>query len=389
MFLFICWKRGAMLNRIFAISKKEVKQLIRDKRMMFVLFFFPVFLLIIFGYAVNFDVQNVRLAVQDNDHTATSRNLIKTLTSSSYFNIVEYVNNEKRGKELLNKGIAKGLLIIPTNFEKDIIRGKENTNVQILLDGVDGNSAAIIQNYSIAGINYFNKELRKAIETRVGRKIEYPINVESRFWYNPELVTTVYLLPGLIALILIVTTVMTVSLSIVREKERGTIEQINVSSLTIIELLIGKILPYLIISFINAGLILVAGFVLFGIVVKGSFFLLFITILFFLFTSTSIGIFISVISDSQQVAFSLATYVSLLPATILSGFIFPIESMPRIIQISTNITPAKYFIVALRAIMIKGVGISGFVMQWLYLLIFALVFLLLSVVKYQKIMKEK
>ena len=176
-------------------------------------------------------------------------------------------------------------------------------------------------------------------------------------------------------MILIVTTVITVSLSLVREKERGTIEQINVSSLTTFELLIGKLIPYLAISFFDAGLILVAGFILFGVVVKGSFLLLFFSTLIFLMASTSIGIFISVISDSQQVAFTIATFASLLPATILSGFIFPIESMPKVIQLVTNITPTKFYIVALRDIILKGVGLSAFWEQWLYLLIFGVLFL--------------
>ena len=377
-----------MLDRVIAISKKEIKELRRDKRMMFVLFFFPVFLLVIFGYAVNFDVQNVKLAIQDNNHTTTSRNFIKSISSSSYFNIVEYFDTEKRGKEILDIGIAKGLLVIPPNFEKQIYSAKKEVKVQVLLDGVDGNSATIIQNYLLAAINSFNIKLLNETSAKIGVNVSSPINLQSLFWYNPLLQTTIYLIPGLIALILIVTAVITVSLSLVREKERGTIEQINVSSLTIFELLIGKIFPYIVISFINAGIILLAGFILFGVVVNGSYFLLFISTLLFLFASTAIGIFISVISDSQQVAFSIATFVSLLPATILSGFIFPIESMPKIIQLSTNITPATYFIVVLRSIIIKGVGLSAFWMQWIYMFIFAMFFILLAIIKYKKSLKK-
>lgn len=376
-----------MLNRIIAISKKEIKQLLRDKRMMFVLFFFPVFLLIIFGYAVNYDVQNIKLAVQDNDRTISSRELIRTISSSSYFDIVEYYENDNRGKIILDEGIAKGIMVIPKEFEKDIYSAKKDVKVQILIDGVDGNTAAIIQNYSIAAISSFNKKLNEKVSTKIGAKVEAPIDIQSRFWFNPELQTTIYLIPGLIALILIVTTVITVSLSFVREKERGTIEQINVSSLTIFELLIGKLFPYIVISFINASIILLAGYILFGVIVMGNYFLLFISVLLFLFASTAIGIFISVISDSQQVAFSIATFVSLLPATILSGFIFPIESMPPIIQVITNITPAKFFIIALRGIIIKGVGLVAFWDQWLYLLIFASFFLLLSIIIYKQSLK--
>lgn len=388
MFLFTFWNREEMLNRIVAISKKEIKQLIRDKRMMFVLFFFPVFLLIIFGYAVNFDVENIKIAVRDNDKSALSRDLINTISSSSYFEVVEYYNNNERANTILNGGIAKGILIIPIGFEKDIYSAKKDVKIQILLDGVDGNTATIIQNYSLAAILSFNKKLNKMGTSKIGVNFETPIDVQSRFWFNPELQTTIYLIPGLIALILIVTAVIAISLSFVREKERGTIEQINVSSVRILELLVGKLFPYLVISFINASVILLAGYILFGVIVNGSYTLLIISTLLFLFASTSIGIFISVIANSQQVAFSIATFVSLLPSTILSGFIFPIDSMPPIIQVLTNITPAKYFIVVLRGIIIKGVGLNAFWEQWIYLLLFSSFFLILSIIIYNKSLKK-
>ena len=377
-----------MLFRIKAIAKKEIKQLARDRRMLFVLFFFPVFLLVIFGYAVNFDVQNIKLAVLDNDRTPISREFVNDISSSSYFEIVETYIKDTRTKEILDNGIAKGILVIPKGFSKKIYAAKEKVKVQFLLDGVDGNTAAIIQNYSNAAVQSFNKKLLNEASSKTGIKSTAPIDIYPRYWFNPNLETTMYLIPGLIALILIVTVVITVSLSLVREKERGTIEQINVSSLTELELIIGKLVPYVAISFIIAGMILIAGFILFDVVVKGSYILLFISILIFLIASTAIGIFISAISDSQQVAFSVATFASLLPATLLSGFIFPIESMPVIIQITTNITPAKFFIIALRDIIIKGVGLSVFWQQWIYMLIFAFVFLsAATIISKKKILK--
>jgi len=377
-----------MQFRIKAIAKKEIKQLARDKRMLFVLFFFPVFLLVIFGYAVNFDVQNIKLAVLDKDRTPTSREFVNEISSSSYFEIVETYTKNTRTKEILDNGIAKGVLVIPKGFSKKIYAAKEKVKVQFLLDGVDGNTAAIIQNYSNAAVQSFNKKLLNEASSKTGIKSTAPIGFYPRYWFNPNLETTMYLIPGLIALILIVTVVITVSLSLVREKERGTIEQINVSSLTEMELILGKLVPYVAISFIIAGMILIAGFILFDVVVKGSYILLFISILIFLIASTAIGIFISAISDSQQVAFSVATFASLLPATLLSGFIFPIESMPIIIQITTNITPAKFFIIALRDIIIKGVGLTVFWQQWIYMLIFAFVFLsAATIISKKKILK--
>ncbi len=179
-------------------------------------------------------------------------------------------------------------------------------------------------------------------------------------------------------MILIVTAVITVALSFVREKEKGTMEQLNVSSLKTIELILGKTFPFVVIALLNAGLILLAGYIFFGVEVKGSYLLLLLTTLIFLTASTSLGIFISVVSDSQQVAFTAATFVSLLPSLILSGFVFPIDSMPVIIQVITNITPAKFFINILRAIILRGVGISAFWDQIVYLLIFTTILIVLA-----------
>ncbi|HEY7751119.1 MAG TPA: ABC transporter permease, partial [Ignavibacteriaceae bacterium] len=209
-------------------------------------------------------------------------------------------------------------------------------------------------------------------------KIFIPIILETQFWFNPDLKTTRYLIPGLIAMILIVTAVITVALSFVREKEKGTMEQLNVSSLKTIELILGKTLPFVVIALVNAALILLAGYIFFGVEMKGNYILLFLTTLLFLTASTSLGIFISVLSDSQQVAFTAATFISLLPSLILSGFIFPIESMPWIIQLITNLTPAKFFIEILRAIILRGVGISAFWEQIIYLSIFTIILITLA-----------
>ena len=212
----------------------------------------------------------------------------------------------------------------------------------------------------------------------------YLLNLEPRFWFNPELVSVFFLIPGLMGMILIITAVISVSLSIVREKERGTIEQLNVSPLTSIELIIGKILPYIVISLINATIVLIAGYVLFGIAIKGSLLLLLLGTLTFLFAAIGLGIFISTVADSQQVAFQAANVSSLLPSLILSGFIFPIESMPTVIQWITNITPAKFYIVILRSILLRGAGLSAFWDQLIYLLIFGIVFIALATIADRK-----
>lgn len=368
-----------MLNRIYAIAKKEFRQLKRDKRLMFVIFFFPVMLLVMFGYAVNFDVKHVKIAVYDQEKSQLSRDFVNSLLQSEYFDLVDMVSSEKEINRYLDDKLAQCVIVIPNDLSEQIYSSRE-VKIQYLIDGVDGNTANIITNYANLATLIFNQKFSNQVLAVKGIKQYEPIKFDPQFWFNPELKTSKFLVPGLIAMILIVTAVITVALSLVREKERGTIEQINVSPISSLELILGKSLPFVLLALINAGIILVASYFLFGSEVKGSLLLLFITTLIFLIASTSMGIFISVVSDSQQVAFTLATFISLLPSLILSGFIFPIESMPEIIQIITNVTPVKFFLKILRAIMLRGVGIETFWDQIVYLLIFTTILILLGTI---------
>jgi len=366
-----------LFKRTIAIVKKEVRQLRRDVRLLAVIFFFPVMLLIMFGYAVNFDVKNIKVAIYDQDKSELSRDFINSLNSSEYFNIIGFINNYGDVNKYLDQKVALCVVVIPQDFSKKINSNQE-TSIQYLIDGVDANTGSIVQNYMFAATGQFNQKVNSKILAKNGLKEFTPLSIETQFWFNPDLKTTRFLIPGLIAMILIITAVITVALSFVREKEKGTMEQLNVSSLKTIELIIGKTFPFVVIALMNAGLILLAGYIFFGVVVKGSYLLLLFTTLIFLTASTSLGIFISVVSDSQQVAFTAATFVSLLPSLILSGFVFPIDSMPWIIQLITNITPAKFFINILRAIILRGVGISAFWDQIIYLLIFIAIFVVLA-----------
>ena len=365
------------LNRIKAIAKKEFKHLLRDYRMLGILVLFPVFLLGIFGYAINFDVHHIKLAVFDQEYSDVTRNLVKGLINSEYFDLSGYVKSEKQLKRILDNKEAQCIAVIPFDFSRKFYSGQV-VKVQFLIDGVDGNTANIIQNYITAALQTYGQNLTAEVLMKNGQKNYVPIELDARFWYNPDLQTTRFLIPGLIAMILLITAAISVSLSLVREKERGTIEQINVSPINSFELISGKILPYLILSLFNAAMILIVGYFLFGVEIKGSIILLFLTTLLFLSASTGMGILVSVIADSQQVAFSVATFVTLLPSFILSGFIFPIESMPLPVQILTNITPAKFFIEILRAIVIRGTGVASFWDQALYLLLFTTVIILLA-----------
>ncbi len=373
-----------MLGRIKAVTKKEIKQLVRDKRMLFVILFFPVFLLGIFGYAVSFDVKNIQLAIYDLDRSPESRELINYLTSSNYFRAVKYISSEKEIKTTLDDKVAQVVLVIPNDFSEKLGKGTENVKIQYLIDGVNGNTATIIYNYVKSATFDFNAKYQRDRLAALGKKAFVPLNLEPLFMFNPELNSTKFLLPGLIAMILIVTATITVSLSLVREKEKGTIEQLEISSLSTVEVLTGKTLPYILIGLLDAVFILVAGNILFDVVVKGNYFILFISTMIFIVASTSMGIFVSVVSDTQQIAFTMATFLSMLPSVILSGFIFPIESMPYIIQLVTNISPAKFFIIILRAIILRGVGPEAFWLQLIYLVLFAVLFLVLATVASKK-----
>jgi len=331
----------------------------------------------IFGYAINFDVRHIKLAIFDNEKSIMSRDFTNSLLNSEYFDLVNYIEGYDNVDSYLDKKIAQCVVVIPNDFSKKINSG-ESVQIQYLIDGVDANTAAIIRNYITVATLLYNKNILAMTLARQGINVSAPVSLEPQFWFNPDLDTTKFLIPGLIAVILIVTAVITVALSFVREKERGTMEQLNVSSLSPIELILGKTFPFVVIALINAGFILLAGYILFGVEVKGSLILLFITTLVFISASTSIGIFVSVIADSQQFAFSLATFLSLLPSVILSGFIFPIDSMPIIIQIITNVTPAKFFIEILRAIVLRGVGLTAFWEEIIYLIIYTIILMSLA-----------
>jgi ABC-2 type transport system permease protein len=364
-------------NRIKAIAKKEFKHLLRDYRMLAILLLFPVFLLGVFGYAINFDVHHIKLAVYDQEYSDVSRKLVRGLINSEYFDLVGYLNSDKQLQKTLDTKLAQCIVVIPSDLSRKFY-SKQNVKIQFLIDGVDGNTANIIQNYISAYIQTYGQTLSAEVLMKNSMKNYVPLKLDARFWYNPDLQTTRFLIPGLIAMILLITAAISVSLSLVREKERGTIEQINVSPINSFELIAGKILPYLILSLFNAAMIIIVGYFLFGVEVKGSIILLFLSTLLFLSASTGIGILVSVIAETQQVAFSIATFATLLPSVILSGFIFPIESMPLPIQILTNITPAKFFIEILRAIVIRGVGVYSFWDQALYLILFTSVIYFLS-----------
>ncbi|NUN07856.1 MAG: ABC transporter permease [Ignavibacteriaceae bacterium] len=370
-------------GRLMALVEKEVKHLLRDFRFLLILLFFPVFLLMIFGYAVNFDVKHVLIGVYDQEKSQLSRELIQSLSSSSYFEITKIITSDDGVKQSLDLKEVQCVMIIPDDFSKEFYSGRQS-QIQFLIDGVDGNTATIIQNYATSFTQNFESRLIDRIAKGKGFSVYKPLQVEILFWFNKDLKSSRFFIPGLIAMILIIIAVVSVSLSMVREKEMGTIEQILVSPISTMELLVGKTIPFLFIALINSTIILIAGYIFFEVSVKGSYLLLFVATLLFLFSGTGIGILVSVIADTQQVAFMMATLISLLPSLLLSGFIFPIEGMHPIIQVFTNITPAKFYINILRAIILRGVGLEAIWVNMLYLLIFSIITLLIAAKIYKK-----
>ena len=372
-----------MPGRIYAIIKKEFRQIRRDIRTLILIFIFPVFLLVLFGYAISFDVRHIKIAVYDADKSRESREFIGRLSSSSNFDITSYLTDEADINKLLDEKKVQCVIVFPYDFSKKLYSG-ESIKLQFLIDGVDGNTASVIMNYVTAATRFLSQRVTQEAIVRAGLKPNIPIDLQPIFWYNPDLNTTKFLIPGLVAMLLILTGVILTSLSIVREKELGTMEQLEVSPLTTYELIAGKTVPYTFIALMIAAFILLVSHFLFGIEIKGSIFLLFFSTLVYLIAALSLGIFISTVANSQQVAFQIAAVATMLPTFILSGFVFPIESMPPVIRVLTNLTPAKFYIVILRSILLKGTGLESFWKQLIYLGIFSSVFLMISGIRIRR-----
>ncbi len=372
-----------MTSRIVPIMKKEVRQIKRDKRVLAVLILVPAMLLLLNGYAMNFDVQHIKMAVIDQERSKESRELVSAFVTSGYFDNTVSLSSSEEATRLIDDAKLKMAIVIPTDFSKKIL-SNDAADIQVLVDGSDSNSASTIIGYAQAVTLQYSQKIVLKNLAKMGRKSYIPIQYEARMWYNPELKSAKFLVPGLIGFILAITAVIATSLSIVKEKERNTIEQIDVSPVSSLELIIGKMIPYAVISMLAAVLVLTAAYFMFDVVVKGSYLDLFVATLLFIIAALSIGLFVSTISDNQQVAFQLASLVSMLPTIILSGFMFPIRSMPLFLQILSNITPAKFYLVILRSIILKGVGFTAWWDQILYLCIFITVVLFLSVRRFKK-----
>lgn len=362
-----------MIRRTLAVAIKELLQLRRDLRSTLTLMGMPLVLLLLYGFALSFDVQHIRLTVIDQDNTQASRTVAQAFLESGYFDL-EHQGHDPRGlDELFDSGRTQAAVVIPSRYGADLAAGRE-TNLQFVLDGADSQTATTILGYARQIVGSISPVLR-----RPGG--EGPIAPLPLVWYNPDLSSSRFLVPGLVAFILMITAVIATALAVVREKERGTMESLRATPLVALEMLLGKTLPYLLLGSASAAGSLFLAWLLFDVPIHGSLFWLSLVTILFLAGGLGWGVLISTLADTQQVAFQLGLLSSMLPTLILSGFIFPISSMPRPVQIFTHIVPARYYLVALRDIVLKGAGPAVWWDQAVGLIAFGAVVLGLATVR--------
>jgi ABC-2 type transport system permease protein len=363
------------VTTVLAVIVKEFRQISRDRRTLTILLFVPAFFLLIYGYALSFDIRNIPLAVEDNDRSSASREVISAFVNSGYFDMVSTISSDTDIDRLLDEGAARAVLVIPARFGRDAHTARP-TSVQLIVNGDNANTATTVVGYGLGLISALSA--RYELEARLGSAAGPLLTVEPRVWYNPELRSTLFLVPGLIAYIAMLTAVVSTALSIVREKEVGTMEQVRMSPIGPLTYVIGKTVPYFLVSLVSAMAIVGAAMLLFDVPMRGSWILLVLSVSLFLVGALAFGVFISTLAETQQVAFQLAVLTSYMPTLMLSGFIFPISSMPLALQVVTYAVPARYFLTVLRGIVLKGVGALAFWQDLVALGVFATVMLGLS-----------
>lgn len=372
-----------------SVVKKEFRQIRRDALSLAFMVFLPAFLLLMFGFALNFDVKHIPLAVVDEDGSRASRDLVDKFRTTESFDLKAVLPRAEAVDPLMAREDIRAALVIPPRFAADLLAGR-SPSVQVLVDGSNAMSGATAAGYVGAILQGYSQGITlEALERRGRRDVAVPLAPEVRVWYNPELRSANFLVPGLMAFILMVIVTVSTAFSVVREKERGTMEQIRISSLRPVELVIGKMIPYALISLASAHLVLLLGQVLFGVGIRGSYPLLLLAMLLFLSGALGQGLLISSITRTQTVAFLLAVLTTFLPTFILSGFVFPIRNMPFLVQAVTYAVPSRYFLAVLRAVILKGAGLPAVWDQVLPLAAFAALSLGLSAVRLGRGEKEE
>jgi ABC-2 type transport system permease protein len=337
------------ITRTLAIARKELMHIQRDPQMLAFAMGMPVLLLLLLGYAVSFDVEHIPLAVVDQSHSGASRELVRDFTGGGVFDVAVHADDPSSIRPLFRRGVARAALVIPPEFAQARARG-EDAGVQLLLDGSDNNTAAIALSYA------------NSIASRVGRRQlssvpgapSIPIEASSRALFNPAMRSAVFLVPGLIVLILVIIAVMLTALTVAREYEEGSMEQLFTTPVGRMEIILGKLAPYFVLGQVQVLLVLTAGVALFGVPVRGSLVSVFVVASIFLLAMLMQGLLISVVTQRQMLASQMALLTTMLPSLILSGFIFPIEAMPLPVQVIAWVLPARYFLHALLELLLRG-----------------------------------
>ena len=334
-------------SRILPIARKELKHILRDPRSLWIIFMLPNVMMFLFGYAINLDLENVRLGVCDMSRTPQSRDLLDAIDASSYFSIVERCESPERTEKLFERRLIRAGIIIPRDFARELERDGRST-VGIVIDGSDANSASIVQNY-----------LETLITTR-GAGAGAGVSIRPTVLYNRMMESTDFIVPGLVAIVMMMLGALLTSVTIAREKETGTMEQILVSPVRPFEVIAGKVLPYIVLAFAVAMMIVTVGHFWFKVPMVGSPLYLMLFSVIFLCTALALGLLVSTLVATQQIAIMLSLLLTLLPTIMLSGFIFPVASIPRVLQFISYIIPATHFLVIIRGVMLKGSGPADF-----------------------------
>ncbi len=372
------------LDRIQTIIIKEFKQVFRDPRMKTIIFISPLIQVLIYGYAATTDVRNIPTAIYDLDNTPQSRDCIRAFSYSKYFNIKYYIYTDKEERDLIDRTKVSTVLRFDRGFAQDL-EGNRGARIQIIVDGTDSNTAGIVVSYATRIIQkYSYAVLQNRANILLNHSLVFPsVDLRDRAWFNENLESRNYFIPGVIAMIVTLTSILLTAMAIVREKEIGTMEQLIVSPITPIELILGKIAPFAVISFIDLAFIATVGVLWFHVPIRGSFVLLVGSTCVYLLTTLGAGLFISTISETQQEA-SMSMFLFLLPVNLLSGFMFPITSMPQAIQYLTLLNPLRYYLEILRDIFLKGTGIGILWPQILALLVIGTSVLTMSALRFKK-----
>ncbi|UCD23036.1 MAG: ABC transporter permease [Gemmatimonadota bacterium] len=366
------------LSRVWAMSRKEAVQLRRDPRSLALGFLLPMALLLFFGYAISFDVDEIKMAVLDQSQTQHSRSLIEAFERSGYFTAIRHIERYDDSERLLGHGEVRLVLVIPPRFSQDLLAGRP-APIQVLLDGGDANTATIAKNYATAIVTRYSASLLGGQAA-----LSVPVVTEARVWYNETLESRNMVVPGLIAVIMAVIAAMLTALTIAREWERGTMEQLAATPVHRLEVVLGKLLPYVAIGLADVTLAVLAGVLIMGVPFHGNVILLSGMTLLFLIGALSLGIFISAAVKTQVLATQVAMISTFLPALLLSGFMFSIATMPIVLQAFTYAVPARYFITVTRGIFLKGVGLQTLWVEVLAMVVFAIVGLTLATRVFKK-----